>query len=90
VAFSPDGKRIATYAGRNSGGRQEVKLWDSVTGAELMEMKSNAGPRGEGIEFNADGTRLTLGRRPGRTIGPVRGNDRSVVQTWDATPLPEK
>jgi WD40 repeat protein len=88
VAFSPDGKRIATYVW-DPGKGTEIKLWDSVTGAELMELNvNNAGPHPEGIEFNADGTQLTIGSRPQHIHGHVRGN-YPFTQTFDATPLPE-
>ena len=39
IAFSPDGKRIAT-----SGNDATIKIWDSETGDELFSLKGHTGP----------------------------------------------
>ena len=36
AAFSPDGKRLATLALRWTNSTYEIKIWDVVTGHELM------------------------------------------------------
>jgi WD40 repeat protein/serine/threonine protein kinase len=54
VAYSLDGKRLATVSGRNSF-EAEVKVWDAQTGKELLSFK------GEGVycvAFSPDGKRL--------------------------------
>jgi WD40 repeat protein len=79
VAFSPDGRRIASLAAGFGPDRlSEVKLWDTATGAELMELKSEILARK--LTFSADGTRLT--------VSVLGSGDRSF--SWDARPLPEK
>jgi WD40 repeat protein/tetratricopeptide (TPR) repeat protein len=55
AAFSPDGSRLAT-----SSFDQTVKVWDTRTGAALLDLKGPAGSVvGVGhLEFSADGTRI--------------------------------
>jgi WD40 repeat protein/serine/threonine protein kinase len=48
VAFSPDGKRLASASGR------EIKLWDAQTGKELLSFKDG----GVSVAFSPDGKRL--------------------------------
>jgi len=49
VAYSPDGKHIATI-----GGDGTVKIWDAQTGQLLITLDSQAG----GIDYSPDGKRL--------------------------------
>jgi WD40 repeat protein/serine/threonine protein kinase len=53
VAFSPDGKRLASVGG---GGPRagEVKVWDAQTGRELLSLKGG----GSSVVFSPDGKRL--------------------------------
>jgi WD40 repeat protein len=55
VAFSPDGKQIATAFAR------VVKVRDARTGAVLVEMKDNKRPV-LSVAFSPDGTRIAAGR----------------------------
>jgi serine/threonine protein kinase/WD40 repeat protein len=85
VTFSPDGKRLASNLGANLATGQtgnEVKLWDAATGLELAAFK---GPVSlpSSLAFSTDGTRLML------TGGNAQAN-RSLLQVWDATPLPNE
>ena len=90
LAFSPDGRRIATAtsnspgffagpAGMAAGG--EVKLWDTSTGNELMTLKDLDRNSAHDLSFSADGTRLyAVGVNvPGR-------EEKIEIRTWDATP----
>jgi WD40 repeat protein len=52
VAFSPDGKRLATTNGQNI-----VQLWDSTTGEELQSLRGPYAFR-PGLAFSPDGNRL--------------------------------
>jgi WD40 repeat protein len=56
VAFSPDGKRVAT-AGGVYALRGEVRLWDAATGAAVGEPLALPGT-GFFVGFSADGNRL--------------------------------
>ncbi|HEX5270954.1 MAG TPA: WD40 repeat domain-containing protein, partial [Gemmataceae bacterium] len=63
VAYSPDGRRIAT--GGESGDTcnpcqpGEVKVWDAVTGDELLSLRGHSGFI-YGLAFSPDGTRLAV------------------------------
>jgi eukaryotic-like serine/threonine-protein kinase len=48
LAFSPDGKRLATAGG-------SLKVWDAATGKEILTLRGGAGT---GVAFSPDGTRL--------------------------------
>ena len=52
VAFSPDGRRLAT--GSDNG---ELKLWDVLTGNNTLTLPGHGGPVGQVI-FSPDGSRL--------------------------------
>jgi WD40 repeat protein len=55
VAFSPDGRRLATAAGKRVKGlRGEVRIWDMNTGKELARLEEHDGAV-LGVGFSADG-----------------------------------
>jgi WD40 repeat protein len=71
VAYSPDGKRIATAEiGTNDG---VVRVWDALTGQELLSLP--VGTQILKIAFSPDGTR----------IGTVNNAGVNDVQVWDST-----
>ena len=52
MAFSPDGKRLAS-----AGWDRTVKVWDAQTGQELLTFKGHSGMI-MSVAFSPDGTRL--------------------------------
>ena len=71
VAFSPDGKRLASGSGDDTNRYPprpgEVKVWDAQTGQELLSLQG-----GRSVAFSPDGKRLASARL---------GRD---VKVWDA------
>jgi WD40 repeat protein len=78
VAFSPDGKRLASAGGRYPGGRNrnlgEVKIWDMQTGQEVCNLVQSQTVYG--VAFSPDGRHLATAGKDGMKI-------------WDGTPLAE-
>jgi WD40 repeat protein/tetratricopeptide (TPR) repeat protein len=61
VAFSKDGKRIATGSSNNT-----ATVWDAETGTALLELKGHTGYVNS-VAFSPDGTRIVTGSRD-RTV----------------------
>jgi WD40 repeat protein len=90
VAFSPDGKRIASGAKESyiSGESGELKVWDAQTGRQTLELKGHT----YGVTsvcFSPDGTRLAGGSedepvkvweaRCGQEVRPLKGHTDRVT-----------
>jgi hypothetical protein len=69
VAFSPDGKRLASASLD-----QTVKVWDAATGQESLTLKGHAA-QVESVAFSPDGQRLASGGGD---------YDKGEVKVWDA------
>jgi WD40 repeat protein/serine/threonine protein kinase len=61
LAFSPDGKRLATA---NEGPRKPVIVWDAQTGHELLSIPGGF----KSVVFSPDGQRLASGFLPGAKV----------------------
>src|SRR3954452_23909546 len=89
VAFSPDGKTLASAAGdwSGSGGPGGIKLWDRATGRERAALNTD-GPTVFSVAFSPDGRILASGGREqevrswdvasGRLIRSDRGHEEVV------------
>jgi dipeptidyl aminopeptidase/acylaminoacyl peptidase len=73
VAFSPDGKHLASATGRlwHDDAPGDVKVWDAQTGEELFALRGHAGAV-TGLAFSPDGSRLAT------------GSTDTSVKIWDA------
>ncbi|MEQ2007928.1 MAG: hypothetical protein ABMA26_14115 [Limisphaerales bacterium] len=70
VAFSPDGKRLAS-----GGGDRTVRVWDATRGEELLTMRGHTNGVGA-LAFSPDGTRLaSAGDRTIRVCEAATGKE---------------
>jgi WD40 repeat protein len=69
VAFSPDGRRLASASGG------ELKVWDALTGQDILTLKGHSMTVG-GVAFSPDGKRLASAEGKGGKPGEVK--------LWDA------
>jgi WD40 repeat protein/tRNA A-37 threonylcarbamoyl transferase component Bud32 len=86
LAFSPDGRRLASGGGESRFGRGGgVKLWDTTTGLEVMTL---GGPSDviSALAFNADGTRLAAARMTGPGLFAL-GQSAGEIHIWDGRPV---
>jgi WD40 repeat protein len=76
VAFSPDGKTVAT-----GGMRDGVFLWDAEAGKELRRLKVGENVYVSSLAFSPDGKLLLCGVTGGDSW--VRPDCRGLVQVWE-------
>jgi WD40 repeat protein/tetratricopeptide (TPR) repeat protein/tRNA A-37 threonylcarbamoyl transferase component Bud32 len=72
LAFSPDGRRLASCGGFQPG---DVKVWDTVTGQAVLTLPGHASTVGA-VAFSPDGRRLVSGGE--------RAREQGEVKVWDA------
>jgi RNA polymerase sigma factor (sigma-70 family) len=86
VAFSPDGKILASAESDEKASRGTLVLWDVATGKQLRRLNGNPWPVAK-LAFTRDGQRLIVGcggtirlwdRATGNECGPAVGNPVSV------------
>ena len=81
VAWSPDGKRLATADSLNM---QPRVIWDSQTGQILLTLQVKTGwlnPLWLGLAWSPDGNKLAA---VGSLRDPAAGTDEGVILIWDA------
>jgi WD40 repeat protein len=77
VAFSPDGKRLASAA-------TELKIWDVTTGLELLTQRHHSGEIYD-VEFSPDGRWLATAGFDGTIV--VRSRAPTVEQPTESWPV---
>lgn len=84
MAFSPDGKRLATGGGAGDASRGTgVKLWDVGTGRETMAL-GDPSAIVRGLAFSPDGTRLAAAAGDISIINNFgQPGGKSVVTIWE-------
>ncbi len=81
IAFTPDGRRIASAAAGFAQNRirGEVKIWDSASGNELLSLKVSDLGRLQRVGFSLSGHRLFA-------VGEMSRDQPCAIKVWDATP----
>jgi WD40 repeat protein/tRNA A-37 threonylcarbamoyl transferase component Bud32 len=87
LAFSPDGRRLAT-GGSTSAQQGVLKLWDTEGGREVFFVQFPMATI-TAVAFSPDGRRLAAAVTPVDLSTVPTGKAPSDVYVWDATPIPE-
>jgi RNA polymerase sigma factor (sigma-70 family) len=80
VLFSPDGKTVVTWGGRDWGGGRSLRFWETATGRRLGQIEP-AEALFRSLAWSPDGRLLAsagTGQKAGDPDGP------GVVRLWDA------
>jgi WD40 repeat protein/tRNA A-37 threonylcarbamoyl transferase component Bud32 len=82
VAFSPDGRRLASACVGENDRRSEIKVWEARTGTRLLTVAREGVPRS--LAFSPDGKRLAAGGEFWFVKDQEMVNIVGVV-VWDST-----
>ncbi len=81
IAWSPDGKRLASTAQEDGDGGGELKIWDAKTGRELFVLENRANYALRAVAWSPDGQRLASGG--GRNSG-FQNTIPGELKIWNA------
>jgi len=88
IAWSPDGTKLARSVGRTRRGSMKVKLWDTATGMDILEIKlRDEGNSNSGLAWSPDSKKLAA-RVGDQNVGEIKIWDAVTGKELHALPIP--
>jgi WD40 repeat protein len=82
LAFSPDGKWLASSGKDGIGNGGMIRVWDTATGKQAFVLRCRDEPV-NALAFGRDGKSLISGGSSDRRLGPGRLRTVGVIRLWD-------